>query len=173
MYKKILVCVDDTPLSQHVTQVAADLAGRYGASIVLLSIVDPARMAKQPYSGLEAVQMIEKQSRSLSNTLHRTGDRLTKMGILNQEIVVSGRSVESILRVAESETADLIVIGSTSRSRMQAWLNSDLWNEVSHKAACNVLRVTPGDPGKATLGVDAPPRGESVGKLLSAPLSAL
>jgi hypothetical protein len=52
------------------------------------------------------------------------------------------------LRVSEKESADLIVIGSTSRSRMQAWLNNDLWNEVSHKAACNVLRVTPGQFGR-------------------------
>lgn len=173
MYKKIIVCIDDTPLSQRVTQVAADLASRYGASVVLLSVVDPARMAKQPYSGLEAVQMIEKQSRSLSNTLHRTGDMLAKMGILNQEIVVSGRSVEAILRVAENEAADLIVIGSTARSRMQAWLNNDLWNEVSHKAACNVLRVTPGETAGGTVGSGAKPHGDAASKLLPTPMSAL
>lgn len=148
MYKKIIVCIDDTPLSERVTQVAADLASRYGASIVLLSVVDSARIANPPYSGLEAVEMIERHSRSLTNTTHRMSVMLREAGVLNHEMVLPGRSVETILKVAETEDADLIVIGSEARGRLEAWLKGDLCSEISHKAACNVLRVTPDSAGE-------------------------
>ncbi|MBC7808351.1 MAG: universal stress protein [Akkermansiaceae bacterium] len=177
MYKKIIVCVDDTPLSEHATLIGADLARRYGASVVLLSVVDPARIAGKTFSGLEAAQMIEQQSRILTNSTHRLGVILTRIGVRNSEVVLPGRSVETILKVAETESADLLVVGSEPRGRLRAWLNDDLWSALSHKATCSVLRVTSSSPIEGyDLDGDhgsAMTRAGSEKSLMTVPLSAL
>ena len=144
MYRKIVVCIDDTPLSERVTRVGADLACRYDSEIVLLSVVDPARFAHQPYTGLEAVEMLDRHSRSLSSRAHSLSNMLHGMGVRSRQLILPGRSVETILNVSQAESADLIVMGTEARSRWSAWINSDLWSEVSHKAPCSVLRVTKG-----------------------------
>ncbi len=172
MYKKIIVCIDDTPLSDRVTRVAADLACRYDSDVVLLSVVDPARFPRQPYTGLEAVQMLDRHSRSLSNSAHRLGSLLHGIGVRNRQLILPGRSVETILNVSDEESADLIVIGTEARSQLSAWLNSDLWSEVSHKAPCNVLRVTPAGWAKAN-DDSTVPKTKTSRRLLTASLSAL
>jgi nucleotide-binding universal stress UspA family protein len=174
MYRKIVVCIDDTPLSERVTRIGADLACRYDADIVLLSVVDPARFARQPYTGLEAVQMLDRHSRSLSNQTHRMGALLHGMGVRSKEMILPGRSVETILNVADEENADLIVIGTEAKSRLHAWLHSDLWSEVSHKASCNVLRVIPAGWIKNNSNGGHPlPQPNTKPNLIAASLSAL
>jgi nucleotide-binding universal stress UspA family protein len=173
MYRKIVVCIDDKALSEEVTRAGADLAIRYDAEIVLLSVVDPARLGNQPYTGLEAVQMLERHSRSLSNSAHRMSVLLHTMGVRNKQVVLPGRSVETILSVSESESADLIVIGTEARGLLSAWLNNDLWGEVSHKASCNVLRVTPADWIKDKKDGSTVSRTSPLRKILTAPMSAL
>ncbi len=173
MYRKIVVCVDETPLSERVTRVGADMACRYDAEIVLLSVIDPARLAHQPYTGLEAVQMLDRHSCSLSNSAHRLGAMLHTMGVRNKQLILPGRSVETILNVADAESADLIVIGTEARGRLSAWLNSDLWSEVSHKASCNVLRVTPAEWTKELTGDEGQVQSKPVQSLIATSLSAL
>ncbi|MBC8136028.1 MAG: universal stress protein [Fibrella sp.] len=177
MYKTILVCVDETPLSERVTRVGADLARRYGAGIVLISVVDPARVTGKTYSGLEAVQMVDQHTQTLNTSVHRLSAQLRDMGVRNRHVVVPGRSAETIMKVAETESADLIVVGSKSLGRLRAWLDNDLWSELSHKAACNVLRVTANSPTEgynldAQNGGGTPVRVDP-GNLLPAPLSTL
>ncbi len=87
--------------------------------------------------------MVEQHGSSFGNSIHRLDAMLHKMGVRTRQVVLRGRSVETILKVAETESADLIIIGSEGRGRFHAWLNNDLWSELSHKASCNVLRVTP------------------------------
>ena len=160
MYQKIIICIDDTPLSEQAVRAGADLACRYDAEIVLLSILDPARLPDQPYTGMEAVQMLDQHSRSLSQNLHRFGALLHDRGIRSRQVQMRGHSAAMILQTAQSEAADLVVVGTHVQGRLRAWLHNDLWSEVSHKAACHVLRVTPkketkknGDPVRARTGL--------------------
>jgi nucleotide-binding universal stress UspA family protein len=172
MYQKIVVCIDDTPLSERVARVGADLACRYDADIVLLSIFDPSRIAEQAYTGLEAVQMLEKHNRSLKDCSNRMDSLLHEMGVRTRRVMLPGRSVDTILEVAEREEADLIVMGTKARGRFHAWLTSDLWSEVSHKASCSVLRVTPPDwSDEAEKG--KPKRVAKEKRVLTTPVSAL
>ena len=143
MYRKIILCIDDSPLDEQVVRTGADLACRYNAQVVLFSILDPARLPTQPYTGLEAVQMLDRHSRSLSQNSHRFSAFLHDRGIRSQSMQLTGNSAKTILAAAENEAADLIVVGTHARGRIQAWLSSDVWSEVSHKASCQVLRVTP------------------------------
>lgn len=145
MFKKLLLCVDDSPLADQIGRVGADLACRYDAEIVLLSVLDPARFASPPYSGLEAVGMIDKHSRSLTDTGHRIGAHLNEMGIPTRTLFLPGRTADTILEVASQERADLIVMGGESKGRVRSWLEGNLWVDVSRAAPCNVLRVGPAD----------------------------
>jgi len=143
MFKKLLLCVDDSPLADQIARVGADLACRYDAEIVLLSVLDPARFASPPYSGLEAVGLLDKHSRSLTDTGHRLSVHLNEMGIPTRTLFLPGRTAETILEVAAQEKADLIVMGGESKGRLRSWMEGNLWADVSRAAPCNVLRVRP------------------------------
>jgi nucleotide-binding universal stress UspA family protein len=143
MFKKLLLCVDDSSIADQIARVGADLACRYDAEIVLLSVLDPARFASPPYSGLEAVGLIDKHSRSLTDTGHRLSVHLNEMGIPTRTLFLPGRTADTILEVAAQEKADLIVMGGDSKGRLRSWLEGNLWADVSRAASCNVLRVGP------------------------------
>lgn len=143
MFSKILLCVDDSPRADQVAQVGADLARRYNAEVVVLSVLDPARFSTPPYSGLEGIHLVDWHSRSLTQTGSRIRVTLENLGIPNRHMLLPGRTAETVVEVAHQEKADLIVMGSETKSRLHAAVDGCLWTDVSRSAPCNVMRVLP------------------------------
>jgi nucleotide-binding universal stress UspA family protein len=143
MFCKILLCVNDSPLSDQIAHVAADLARRYKAEVVVLSVLDPSRFACTPYSGLEAISMVDRHSRTLADTGQRIRAAFEGMGIVNRLLVLPGRTAETVLEVAHQEGVDLIVMGGETKSRLRAAMEGSLWADIARTAPCNVLRVSP------------------------------
>lgn len=143
MFTKILLCVDDSPTSDRIASVGADLATRYDAEVVVLSVMDPARFASPPYSGLEAIHMVDWHSRSLAQTGQRIRAAFETMGIRNRHMLLPGRTAETVVEVANQEQADLIVMGGETKSRLRIAMEGSLWADVARTAPCNVLRVAP------------------------------
>jgi nucleotide-binding universal stress UspA family protein len=145
MFNKILVCVDDSAHSEQIASVGMDVAGRYGAEVVVLSVLDPARFAAPPFSGLEAIQMVDRHSRSLAHTGQRTRAAFESMGITSRLLVLPGKTAETVIEVAHQERVDLIVMGGEAKGRLRAAVEGSLWGDVARLAPCNVLRVSPKD----------------------------
>jgi nucleotide-binding universal stress UspA family protein len=173
MFKKLLLCVDDSPLADQIGRVGADVARRYDAEIVLLSVLDPARFATPPYSGLEAAGMIDRHSRSLTDTGHRVSVHLTEMGIPNRRLFLPGRAADTILEVADQEGADLIVMGGGPKGRLRSWLEGNLWADVSRAAPCSVLRVGPPEAERTPTRGRRVPAAPAVAPVAAAPRYAV
>lgn len=156
MFQKLIVCIDESPQSEQVVRASADLACRYNAQIVLLSVLDPARFADQPYSGLEAIGLVDRHSRSLTSSGHRLKAVLDEKEVRSRLMILPGKSAETILEVARNEKADLIIVGTEAKGRLRAWLENDLWSELSHKAPCNVLRISANGKAESWATVPAP-----------------
>ena len=145
-YHRILLAVDLTEECRRVATRANALAGRSGAELHIVHVIEPLSLA---YGGdipmdLSTVQdQIHEQARS------HLADFAGSFGIdEDRRHLVFGRPESEIHRIAEDEAMDLIVVGSHGRHGLALLLGSTA-NGVLHGASCDVLAVR--------VGPDAPP----------------
>ena len=137
-YKKILACVDLTDGSETIAERAKDVAGRCGAQVTLLHVVEYVPVEPMGEALLPAVQiegeLVERATRRIAELAARTGlesaERLVRTGNIKSEVV----------RVAQETGADLIVIGSRERHGVSILFNFTE-DTVLHAAPCDVLAV--------------------------------
>ena len=138
-YSQVLIAVDLSDDSARVVEKGREVAGRYGARVSLLHVVefipvDPAGEALLPppvdLEG-ELVQGAKQRldalcaSQGLKDVLRRV-----EIGVIKNEIV----------KAAAADKADLIVLGSHERHGLALLLGSTE-KSILHKATCDVLAV--------------------------------
>lgn len=137
-YSHILLAADFTPESDRVIQRARALAGTFNCTLSIVHVLEPISIA---YGGEFPVDLgdlhkeLEKQAQTQLATLGEqlgvpATNRFLEVGITEKEI----------LRVAKSQGADLIVIGSHGRHGLALLLGSTA-NAVLHHAEIDVLAV--------------------------------
>lgn len=141
-YKKIMLAVDLTEESNMVATRAMALAASNGAEIHLVHVIEPLSLA---YGGdvpmdLSSVQeQIQEQAKS---HLRDFGARLNIA--TEKQHLIFGRPESEIHRLAQEQSADLIVVGSHGRHGL-ALLFGSTANGVLHGASCDVLAVRVGE----------------------------
>jgi len=137
-YNKILAAVDFNEHSDAVLQSALMQAECSGADVAAVHIVDFVRPVDDDYIIPPTDKLEEGLLESASKRLSDMLDRLGATGI--SPVVALGRPWEEILRVAEQEAADLIVIGAHGHHGILGLLGSTT-DRVLHRASCHVLTV--------------------------------
>jgi nucleotide-binding universal stress UspA family protein len=144
-----IVCgVDESADSQAAIGVAASLAERLGARLVLAHVVE---VALVPYAaagsgGIAPPPMIP----ALRDEQEEAGARLLEgiaaaIGLDDAEQrVVVGFPAERLADLADDEDAELIVVGSRGRGRFKAAFLGSVSNSLVGVARCPVLIVPPG-----------------------------
>lgn len=118
MYRTILVPLDGSMRAEAILPHAEELAHRYGASVILVQVVEPASpigVAEKAYANLQQQELDQRITRAQS---YLTGVQgiFREKGIDTQVRVVCGPVVEAIINVAKREDTDLIAIASHGRS---------------------------------------------------------
>ena len=139
-YKHILLAVDFFDQQAIVIERAQELAARYGAKLSLIHVVDtlpigdPANDVLVPFEmdlSQEFIALGRKKLAELAATL----------GIPEaQTWLETGSPDKEIVRIAEENAVDLIVVGSHGRHGLALLLGSTA-NGVLHHANCDVLAV--------------------------------
>ena len=137
-YKKILVLLDLSEASAQVAAAGRDLAAGSSAALVVLHVVDfvpvePMGESMMPTGQIEE-DLIDRARLKLKELAARSG--LSQADIR----VEAGNTKAEILRVAEEEAADLIVLGSRERHGLAILVNFTE-DTVLHAAHCDVLAV--------------------------------
>jgi universal stress protein A len=137
-YQKVLVLLDLSEDSEKVFSAGRDLAAYSNASIVALHVVDyvptePMGESLMPAPPIE-LDLAERSRVRLKELIARFGLPHTSSRV---EI---GNTKAEILRVAEEERADLIVLGSRERHGLAILVNFTE-DTVLHAAHCDVLAV--------------------------------
>ena len=137
-YKKLLVLLDLTDDSEQVAAAGRDLAAASDAAIVFLHVVEfvpvePVGESLMPTGQIE-VELIERATRNLNEFAARLGGPHASVR------VEAGNTKSQILRVAEEEHADLIVVGSRERHGLAILVNFTE-DTILHGAHCDVLAV--------------------------------
>lgn len=124
--KTIVLAYNDTNDSDRALERTAELAGFYGAKVVVTSVV-PVVVGDLPSGpGME---------------LQHAGDMLRERGIDAELVEAAGEISEAIVEVADRVSADLIVVGTRELSQVERFLGHSVSEGVQRMARCDVLIV--------------------------------
>ena len=123
MYKRMLVPLDESKLSEVVFPYAKELAGRLDLEIILLHVLhSPEEKEKahlyQSYIG-HKVDILKCQSEEVQKKTG-TGAKCTPIKVKSE--IISGYPAEEIIRYAEENAADFILMATHGRSGIRRWV---------------------------------------------------
>jgi nucleotide-binding universal stress UspA family protein len=124
--KKILYATDLSKNSAYAFYCAVDMAKKYESTIVILHIIEP--MSAKTFGTLTervqhdqqvtSVQVIQNRLQSFCEKVDEKDD-LTCVALVTKILVRSGYPAEEILKAADEEECDLIVLGSHGKGFIQ------------------------------------------------------
>lgn len=135
--KRILVPIDGSDMAKIAVNVALDIARQKGAEVITLFVVDvPHRF--------QAYKMVDIVKKDIGEpAIHGVIRAAEKEGLKIKAFIEEGHAADTILRVAERENIDLIVMGTRGTSVMKKLLVGlgSIASAVVAHAHCSVLVV--------------------------------
>jgi nucleotide-binding universal stress UspA family protein len=141
---KIVLGVDDSPHSLAAVEFVKKMKWPEGTSVIVLSV------ARIPVSAYAMVDMpavsgntewLGEQVKFHEEVAARVERQLREAGLKTTGRVVEGDPRESLVHAAETEHADLIVVGSHGRSGLSKLLLGSVASHVVTHAPCHVMVV--------------------------------
>jgi universal stress protein A len=137
-YKKLLVLLDLSNDSEQVAIAGRDLAAYSNAAIVALHVVE--FVPVEPM-GESLMPTVEIEVEMILHSREKLNELSARLGLSRATCrVEAGNTKAEILRVAEEESPDLIVLGSRERHGLAILVNFTE-DTVLHAAHCDVLAV--------------------------------
>jgi universal stress protein A len=144
IYRRILLVVDLGEHSEQIGARARDVASLQGAELSVLHVVEYVPVEPMGETLLPAVQIEEELVQRAKVQLAQLCERLGIGGARRD--VAAGNVKAEIVRAAQEQRADLIVLGSRER-RGPSILVNFTEDTVLHAAPCDVLAVRIARPG--------------------------
>ena len=137
-YKKLLVLLDLSQDSEQVAIAGRDMAAHSNASMVILHVVEFVPVEPLGESLMPTAQI---EDELINRSREQLSALITRLGLANATgRVEAGNTKSEILRVADEERVDLIVLGSRERHGLAILVNFTE-DTVLHAAHCDVLAV--------------------------------
>lgn len=122
MYKKLLVAVDFSDVSQPVVTHAKHIAQLSGASVRLLHVEPHADMLSMAIVDEDERKRVSEQPGGEEYNLRQLEAHLIAADIVCDHIHLNGDPTEKILIAAKEYQADMIIIGSHGHSKLYHFL---------------------------------------------------
>lgn len=139
LYRKLLLAIDFAPQTEILCQHASRMAQIHGASLSLVHVVEPV-VSDSAFDTLPPLPvdfddlLVQQARKRLAGLRERYGiaenDTFLEIGVTKREI----------LRVADEQGSDLILVGSHGRHGVGLLLGSTA-NAILHHANCDVLAI--------------------------------
>jgi nucleotide-binding universal stress UspA family protein len=140
MYKSIVVGTDGSDTASEAVRRAAQLAGDWQADLHLVSAHTPHKAKVAVGSGPEASDWVADPDYKVDAVLDKAVDLAKAGGVEPKLHAPKGDPADALMKVAETEGADLIVVGNRGMTGARRLLGS-VPNKVTHHASCSVLVV--------------------------------
>jgi nucleotide-binding universal stress UspA family protein len=135
--RRILLATDLSPASEGATRQAIDLARDLGANLLIVSVIDP-DLRGTPGGRVERMDQRRAVREQAAQAVVVRG---RQAGIAVSFLVWEGEPGPAIVEAAESEGADMIVVGSHGRGRVGRFVLGSVSDHVIRNAAAPVLVV--------------------------------
>lgn len=142
MVGKILVPVDGSPHAKKVMEHAIAQAKMTGSSITVMYVVHTRVYAAAQEAGFIAIAPLMRNMEELGKHILQEAQATGQAtGITTDTFLVHGLPADEIIKKAEADKYDMIVIGSRGRTAAKSFLLGSVSNRVSHYARCPVLII--------------------------------
>jgi len=137
MFGKMLVAYDGSQQSEKAYMLALDMAARYSAQMIVLSVVRP----PEPPVAVELEAVLESATEYYEAHFKSLKDQAQSLGIEARFQVRVGHPAEQIVRLADEEEVDAIVMGHRGEGFLNRWLLGSVAKRVMSYANCTVVVV--------------------------------
>jgi nucleotide-binding universal stress UspA family protein len=143
MFSRILVAVDGSPFAERALEHAVDLSKKYNAKLIIVHVVLRRFYAVTPSeAGVLATTVFVKEMESEGKKIITKSEALAKAAGAEYECkLVQGVPADELVKIAQKEKVDLIVIGSRGLTEVRAFLLGSVSDKVSHHSKCPILIV--------------------------------
>jgi nucleotide-binding universal stress UspA family protein len=140
IYKTILVGDDGTPEAERALDVAIALAQSLGAKLIVLGVIAPPSPESEAEGyGLETAP--QARQRIETKLLGKVHTAINRSGIEVAVEILEGKPDEVIVKRAEEDSADLVVVGRREIGRVRQWLEGSTSESLVRHCPISVLVV--------------------------------
>jgi nucleotide-binding universal stress UspA family protein len=146
MYRKILVPLDGSKLSEHALNHLKQIARLSSATkVVLLEVIEPivTLYAGGPYASDVEHDMENDAKAKAKSYLAKLDGRLKKQGVSTKSVVAVGIPEDVILEYANQNKVDLIIMSTHGRSGISRWFFGSVAEKVIRHSTIPVLVSPP------------------------------
>jgi predicted unusual protein kinase regulating ubiquinone biosynthesis (AarF/ABC1/UbiB family)/nucleotide-binding universal stress UspA family protein len=133
--KQIAVGTDRSLTATPAVDLAAEIASRYGAELLLIQVLLPGDPPGTEAGQAEAMRASQAAEELRQIAVGLAGSRG------HARVIVDADPAMAIVRAAEEVGADLLVVGNVGMAGRREFLLGNVPNRVSHNARCSVLIV--------------------------------
>ncbi len=137
-FSRLLYLTDFSEPSEFAAPYAISIAGKYGCRIYVAHVVEPFTYADD---GLNYGAQLREMEATARRLLDKTVASMIKTGADVRGVLLSGRPYAEIVRFAEEEAIDLIVMATHGRSGVEHLLMGSVAEKVLRKSSCPVMTV--------------------------------
>jgi len=137
MFETVIVGADDSNTAREAVMVAAEIAQLHGGTLHIVTAYDPKSIRIQELPEEFRYSRLTSPADMLLAGLSRI---VEQQGLKPVVHAATGSPADAIVRVAEQEKADLVVVGNKGMKGVRRVLGS-VPNSVAHDAPCSVLIV--------------------------------
>lgn len=142
MYKKILVPLDGSELSESSLQYAKTIAAGCGVTeLVLLSVIEPVTQMAAYLSESWLKELEERNRAAIENYLTKIASKLRSEGMAIQTAIARGNPAKEILSYACDNRIDLIIMSTHGSSGITRWFIGSIARKVVRHSAIPVLMI--------------------------------
>lgn len=150
MYRRMLVPLDGSELSEVVFPYARELAAGFGLDVILLHVHSPAaRGTRHVYQAYVNYQT-EVMKRQLAEVVKRIGVSDEDKKLVVHGEVVEGYPAEEILRYADEKEIDFILMATHGYSGVKRWALGSVAEKVLHVSKVPIWLVRASVPEQTT-----------------------
>ena len=146
MFRKILVGVDGSESALKAVDLAAALAAAHDSQLVLAHVVQLSAIADQVLK-ISATEHLKEKPKGImeklsQDVLDQARARAIRKGASEAQITgvtTDGNQARQLIQIAKRRKADLIVLGSRGRGRMEGLLLGSVTQKIAALAPCPCL----------------------------------
>jgi len=141
---KILIALDDSAHSERAVQFVTGMRWPAGSRVIVVTVMrsDPTiRSSSGKSAGAKPSDHCAELELHCEAVVTRAQDRLRESGMSTEGRIVEGDPREQLLRLIETERADLLAMGSRGRTGIVQLLLGSVSSQAVGHAACSVLVV--------------------------------
>jgi nucleotide-binding universal stress UspA family protein len=137
LFQRILVADDGSPDGERAANMAVRLGAKLHAEVILLGVVEPPNVQAEG-EGLP-VEDPSSCRRGMEERFERFLRLGRSLGVTMMMEIVEGRPAEQIRRRAQTDGADLVVVGRRNVSGVRRWFEGSTSESVLRDCACSVM----------------------------------